>query len=212
MGLLHQKVVGKAGEELEKTKIVEEVYERELAAELEDMVRQFEDEENRTESISLKFKAHMVLKKSTTTFALKSIRLILTSESDPFFNLQEECTAEAYDMIRDQFELMATFEEFPRLLASMLDRSADQGKTFKIVITPALENLEFAQLGIRNLTMKGQFSDVLILNLMPSQYIPKIPWLYIGKLGSIVTAICMVVWSHILTATYENSTSEINES
>ena len=133
----------------------------------------------------------------------------LTSESDPFFNLQEECTAEAYDMIRDQFELMATFEEFPRLLASMLDRSADQGKTFKLVITPALENLEFAQLGIRNLTMKGQFSDVLTLNLMPSQYIPKIPWLHIGKLGSIVTAICMVVWSYILTATYENSASEI---
>ena len=152
----------------------------------------------------------MVLKKSTTTFALKSIRLILTSESDPFFNLQEECTAEAYDMIRDQFELMATFEEFPRLLASMLDRSADQGKTFKIVITPALENLEFAQLGIRNLTMKGQFSDVLVLNLMPSKYIPKIPWLYIGKLGSIVTAICMAVWSHILTVTYENSTSDMN--
>ena len=90
MGLLHQKVVGKR-EELEKTKIVEEVYERELAAELEDMVRQFEDEENRTKNISLRFKAHMVLKKSTTTFALKSIRLILTSESDPFFNLQEEC-------------------------------------------------------------------------------------------------------------------------
>ena len=82
------------------------------------MARQFEDEENRTDSISLKFKAHMVLKNSTTMFALKSIRLILTSESDPFFNLQEECIMEAYDMIRDQFELMATFEEFPRLLAS----------------------------------------------------------------------------------------------
>ena len=56
--------------------------------------------------------------------------------------------------------------------------------------------------------MKGQFSDVDI-KLVPSQYIPKIPWLHIGKLGSIVTAICMVVWSYILTAKYENSASEI---
>lgn len=194
----------KAGENSETKRILEEVYERELLA-MEEVFSMSldEQEEQKKKERKLKFMAHMVLKRSSTTLDLKNVRLILTSETDPFFNLQEECTLEAYEMIREQYDLVSTFEEFPQLLASMLDRSVDEAEVFKLVITPASGNLEFAQFSIRNITMKGQFSNVLVLNLMPSKYTPQLPWLFIGKLGAIVSASGMVVVSYLLTVKHE---------
>ena len=142
----------------------------------------------------------MVLKRSAATLELKSIRIILTSDTDPFFNLQDECGQEAFQA-KEQYDLVASFEDFHncyhRCLIDQLMRH------FKLVITPAPSDLEFAQLGIRNLTMKGQFSEVLVLNLMPSKYTPQIAWLFVGKLGAIIAAICMVVLSYLMTAKHE---------
>ena len=195
---------GWKGDSSENKRLIEEVYERELIAMEELFTDSLDEQEEQAQANrKLKFKAHMVLKRSATTLELKSIRLVLTSETDPFFNLQDECGQEAFQMIKGQYDLVASFEDFPQLLSSMLDRSVDEKDVFKLVITPAPGDLEFAQLGIRNLTMKGQFSEVLVLNLMPSKYTPQIAWLFVGKLGAIIAAICMVVLSYLMTAKHE---------
>ena len=111
---------GWKGDSSENKRLIEEVYERELIAMEELFTDSLDEQEEQAQANrKLKFKAHMVLKRSATTLELKSIRIILTSDTDPFFNLQDECGQEAFQMIKEQYDLVASFEDFPQLLSSM---------------------------------------------------------------------------------------------
>ena len=185
--------------------ITEEVYERELDA-LEETAKMIEKRQTTPElvvDIKLKFTLHIILRRTSKEGNLKSIRILLTSAQDPFFHMQEVCDEESFEMIREQYGLVSTFEDFPQLLGSMFDRSRDESDAFKLIISTAEEGLEFAQLEIRKMSLKGGATPVLSLNLIPSKYVAQIRWLYVGKMGAIILAMVASITSYMLYVTHE---------
>ena len=193
---------GWKGINTEETPITEEVYERELSG-VQENVMSLHDQPEAEMKFILKFKLHIVLRRSKYTKELKTVRVLLTSEQDPFFHMQEECDVGAFEIIRDQYSLVSTFEDFPQLMGSMFDRSVDEKETFQIVITAADNGLEFAQMSIRKTSMKGASTDIIALNLIPSKYIRKVRWLFVGKLGAILLSIVATTLSYLKYVSFE---------